>query len=456
MENRNPLKAVGWLLVLVLLPAAGLVLYFFFGRDSRRKRLLSKHAYDRIIKNAAPDLPVRCLSARPDVGDHLPISRLITRMTGVPVMEAEEIIPFFKGPKKFDALREDILSARKNIHLQYYIWMDDRLGKEIADLLIRKAQEGVHVRVIYDDVGSWRASSSYFRKLRQNGVEVYPFLPVAFPILTSKINYRNHRKIVIIDGRIGYIGGMNIADRYVYGDRSGEWRDTHIRLTGNAVNLLQSSFVADWYVASQRILPKSVYFDPSLGDSSAPFSSLKIPLQIFQSGATGSWRILMQTLCLAIYNAKSSLWIQTPYFMPNDPVNKAITGAALRGLDVRLTLPLHSDTFGVKYASSSYIQELLRAGVRVHFYRTGFLHAKVLTIDGTMTMMGSANMDFRSLEHNFEISCCIYDKTFTQLINHAMEKDFDHSTIMTLREWDERPFLRRLWESTMRLFSPLL
>ena len=456
MENRNPLKAVSWMMILVLLPAVGLVLYVLLGRDNRRKRLMSKHSYERIIEGATPEIPKENSTNGNLPGEYLPVSSLIRLQTGIPVMEADSIVPYLSGREKFEALKRDILAARDHIHLEYYILSDDELGGEIASLLIRKAQERVRVRVIYDYVGSWETSQSFMRKLRKCGVEVYPFLPVIFPFLTSKVNYRNHRKVVVIDGHIGYVGGMNISDKYVVGDELGIWRDTHVRITGPAVNQLQSSFIADWYVASRRILPHKLYYNAELEAAVSHDAHREIPMQIFQTGPTGPWRTLMQVLCLAIYNAEESLWIQTPYFLPNEPLNKAIIGAALRGIDVRIILPEKSDTFGVKYASSSYIGDLLEAGVSVYSYKGGFLHAKVLTIDGTMTMLGSANMDFRSLEHNFEINCCVYDSEFTRRINTGMEKDFDECELLVLRRWRKRPFFRRLWESVMRLFSPLL
>lgn len=457
LENRNPIKTVSWVSVLVLLPALGLVLYFFFGRSGRRRRLLSRYAYERIIQNAAPNLPIKGVINETELDGFYPLSQLIRHQTQVPLMVAQEITPFFNGTEKFEQLKQDLQKAQQHIHLQYYIFMDDTLGQQVAEILIQKAKQGVEVRVIYDYVGSWKASHRFYRKLRKAGVEVYSFLPVALPFMTSKANYRNHRKLVIIDGEIGYIGGMNIADRYTNGGRFGSWRDTHVRLIGNAVNQLQASFVADWYVASRRILPTTVYRDEH---NTPPKNGCPPPqhilIQTFSSGPTGPWRVLMQVLCLAIHRAEQSVWIQTPYFLPNEPLSKAILGAALRGVDVRITIPQHCDNISVKYATNSFVQDLLEAGVKVYHYQRGFLHAKVLTIDHSMSIVGSANMDFRSLEYNFEVNSCIYDKEFTQHIERQMDEDFDNSSLLSLWEWQHRPLGRRLGESLMRLFSPLL
>ncbi len=457
LENRNPIKAVGWVIILMLLPAVGLVAYFFFGRDNRRVRLMSKKAYQRIMSHATPDIPSSHIFRSVGAGRFATLSRLLHRHTGAPILEADSAEIFTHGEAKLSRMMEDIAAARSHVHIQYYVFSDDTTGRRVADLLARKVTEGVRVRVVYDYVGSWEASRSFFRKMRRAGVEVYPFLRVVFPLLTSKVNYRNHRKAVIIDGQIGYVGGMNIADRYTIGNHLGTWRDTHIRITGAAVNGLQASFIADWYVASQRILPINVYH-PVKG-SGSPVGEGGVegaPMQFFQSGPTGPWRTLQQAYCMSIYNAKHSVWIETPYFLPNEPLFRAIVGAALSGVDVRLILPDKCDSRTVRMASDSFLSDLLEAGVKVFRYKAGFLHSKLLMVDDDLTILGSANMDFRSLEHNFELTGCVYDKAFTVRMRKVFEADMMASVPVLLKVWRKRPFVTRLSESVMRLLSPLL
>lgn len=452
-ENRNPIKAVGWVLILILLPAVGLVVYFFLGRDSRKIRLLSRSAYRRIMNNSVPKLTSGSTQVLPPemTREMHSLSHLIQSQTESPILLAESIDIFTSGEEKMQRLYEDIRQARHHIHVQYYVFSDDQTGQALVDLLEAKVHEGVSVRIIYDHVGSWEASASFFRKIRRRGIEVYPFLPVIFPLFTSKVNYRNHRKAVIIDGKIGYVGGMNIANRYTVGNKLGVWRDTHVRITGAAVNGLQSSFMTDWYVASQRILPVDVYH-PVVSES----RDKGIPMQFFQSGPNGQWRILLLILVRAITNAQSSVWMQTPYFLPNDALYKAIVGAALSGIDVRLVIPHRGDSRSVRLASDSYIADLLRAGVKVYRYQRSFIHSKLMIVDDRLTIIGSANMDFRSLEHNYELTGCVYDASVAVEMKKIFTEDCKSSTALRYKSWRQRPYLTRLAESVMRLFAPLL
>lgn len=459
LENRNPIKAVGWVIILILLPAVGLVTYFFFGRDNRRLRLLSRQAYRRIMNHSIPQIPQgddgKAIATRA-VSHPIPespLSHLIEGQTNSPTLLAHSFEVFTDGHSKMARLYDDIRQAKEHIHVQYYVFSDDDTGKALADLLAIKAGEGVKVRVIYDHVGSWEASSRFFKKMRKKGIEVYPFLPVIFPLLTSKVNYRNHRKLIVIDGKIGYVGGMNIANRYTIGNELGLWRDTHVRITGPATNGLQTSFMTDWYVASQRILPIDVYYTDR---SETQQPELQIPIQFFQSGPTGPWRTLLLALIRAITNAQKSVWIETPYFLPNDALYKAIIGAALSGIDVRLMVPLRGDSRSVRLASDSYIADLLDAGVKVYRYHRSFLHSKLMIVDDELTIIGSANMDFRSMEHNFELTGCIYDRAVNEEMKAVFVRDLKHCTPITAKAWRKRPFFIRLTESFMRLFAPLL
>lgn len=467
LENRNPLKALSWVIILVLLPIAGLIIYLIFGRDTRRYRLISKRSYERIMQNATPEVPIGIILEEPDLGTYQPISNTILDQTGNALLEADEVAFFTRGMDKFESLLADIRRAKEHIHIQYYIIKDDVTGNRLAEALCERANAGVEVRLLYDHVGSFNTKKRFFRKLQNAGVEVYPILEVVFPAWTSKVNYRNHRKVVVIDGIIGYIGGMNIADHYTLGNRLGHWRDTHARVTGSAVNGLQAAFMTDWYVATRRVLPGTLYHcgskysngeedNFSLEVSGIP-SSKGVLMQTFTSGPTGQFRILLQILCRAIYNARESVRIQTPYFLPPESLYKAIISAGLAGIKVELMMPEKSDSFGVNDASHSYFDNLLKSGVHIYLYRSGFLHSKVATIDNEIAFIGSANMDFRSMEHNFEITSILYDEESTRILNQAIMNDMEECCErIDRKKWMKRPIKKRLWESLLRLFAPLM
>lgn len=285
--------------------------------------------------------------------------------------------------------------------------------------------------------------------MKQNGIEIYPFLKVAFPVFTSKVNYRNHRKVVVIDGKIGYMGGMNVADRYWKGVSWGVWRDLHFRITGKAVYGLQTAFLIDWYVVSKQVLTSKIYY-PALPVQTA------LLMQILTSGPVSPWRTLTQAYIYIITNAKQYVYIQTPYFLPTEGLNQALQVAARGGVDVRIMLPEHSDTQMANLASRSFLAEMIRAGVKIYFYQEGFLHSKLLLSDDYVTCIGSANMDFRSLEHNFEINAFVYQRDFAIQMKKIFMHDSEHSRRITPRVWLKRPLRKRFSESFMRLFSPLL
>lgn len=461
LENRNPLKALSWVIVLLLIPGAGLVFYFIFGKDTRRIRLVSRQFYSRIMEEATPKAPFSQAteSLRQEKTKYDRLITMIQKQTGNTVLPAQDIEIFTDGKSKLDRLIEDIKNAQHHIHVEYYIYRNDATGQRLTEALIEKAQEGVTVRLLYDFVGSALHQRRFFKHMSDSGIHVYPYLPVAFPLFTSKENYRNHRKIIIIDSNIGYVGGMNISDNYTIGTKIGLWRDTHFRMTGIAVNGLQAAFITDWYVASKVILPSSLFY----GRQTLPQSTTTlittpiIPVQTFTSGPTGRFRTLQQVLCHAIYGARQSIKMQTPYFLPTDSLNRAIIGAALSGVHVEMLVPFESDLEATKYASRSYYDELLRAGVHIYFYKKGFLHSKLITIDNELSIIGSANLDFRSMEHNFEVTTVVYDNGFTERLEKEMDNDIaQYGELLRREDWRKRPLHKKYWESLLRLFAPLL
>ena len=357
---------------------------------------------------------------------------------------------YTSGTEKYKALSEALLNAKHHIHLQYYIFCDDETGNYIKSILIKKAKEGVKVRVMYDDVGCWNVKKQFFDEMRQAGIEVFPFLKVVFPVFTSKVNYRNHRKIVVIDGHIGFIGGMNIADRYVKGVPWGVWRDTHFRLEGKGVHALQASFLIDWYVVSKQIINDIAYY-PRITDIYGDNI-----MQLVTSGPVGHWRILLQAYIYIVANAKKYVYIQTPYFLPTEGLNQALQTAALGGIDVRIMLPEKSDTRTANMATRSFIDDMIKAGAKIYLYQLGFLHSKLLISDDYISSVGSANMDFRSFEHNFEANIFVYQEEFALRLKKTFMHDALHCEQLVPSVWLKRSVKERLTESFMRLFSPLL
>lgn len=447
MDNRQPAKTMAWVMVLLFVPVAGIILYIFFGQNTRKMRFISQRSLDQLSKRQMLEFVEQRELRMPDKFQSL--VRLFTNQSLALPFKDNEAEFYTDGYQFFPALLQSISRARHHIHLETYIFDDDPLGRLIADALIQKAKEGVEIRVIYDDVGCWRVPSAFFERMKKAGIDVCAFMPVKFPAFTSKVNYRNHRKIVVIDGITGFMGGMNIADRYEEGVKWGVWRDTHFQFTGKGAHGLQSAFLIDWYVMSRKLIQGQTYYPP------VPVYSNNI-LQLATCGPVGQWRTLLQATTFVIANAKRYIYIQTPYFLPTEGLNQALQTAALGGVDVRLMLPKHSDTRSVNMASHSYIDTMVKAGVKVYFYKPGFLHAKLIVSDDSITCIGSANMDFRSFEHNFEINAFVYQPHFAQKMRHTFMHDMKQCERLVPNQWMRRPFKQRLAESFMRLFSPLL
>lgn len=447
-ENRNPLKTIPWIIVLLFAPGIGLIFYFFFGQDNRKQRIISRRTYKRIMKSAQrKDLPQ---DVCPVPASYQPLTTLLTNSNQASLLYGSQINYYTNGYDKFQDLIKELKQATHHIHIQYYIFNDDEIGNQIKTLLIQKSKEGIQIRVLYDDVGCWNVKELFFREMIEAGIEVKAFLKVAFPEFTSKVNYRNHRKIVVIDGEIGFMGGMNIADRYIKGTNWGTWRDTHFKIIGKGVHGLQAAFLIDWYVVSKKLLNSKEYYPLT------PTYSEDNIIQICSSGPIGPWRTLLQATIFTIANAKKYIFIQTPYFLPTEGINQALQIAALGGIDVRLMLPKRSDTRTANMATHSFIDEMVKAGVKVYFYKPGFLHSKLIITDDALTCIGSANMDFRSFEHNFEINAFIYQPSFAIQMKKEFLHDMHSCEQLIPSLWLKRPLKQRLAESFMRLFSPLL
>lgn len=450
-DNRNPLKTLPWILVLVLAPGAGLAIYFFFGQNLSKRRIISRRTRKRITTRLEENDAAGGTGIPPQ---RLPLARLLSQTALAVPLYGSRLTPYVDGKTKMDALLEAIAGARHHIHIQYYIFSDDETGRRLRDALTAKAREGVEVRILYDDVGCTGVKKAFFEGMRAEGIEAYSFLHVKFPRFTSKVNYRNHRKIGVIDGRIGFIGGMNVADRYVLGIERGNgkrerWRDTHFRIEGSGVAGLQASFLSDWSATTKQAVGGPAYFP-------APERLTDNVMQIVPSGPLGKWRTLLQAVEYAVSRAAQRVWIETPYYLPSETLNAALQEAALAGIDVRLMLPERSDSRVVDLASHSYLDDMMQAGVKIAFYTPGFLHSKLLLIDDDLAVVGSANMDFRSFEHNFEVNAFVYDRAFNARLAAIYETDLGDCRRVTPGDWFRRPRTRRWAESFMRIFSPLL
>ena len=452
-ENRNPVKTLAWVTVLVLLPVVGIILYIFFGRSLRHIRMISRK---KRLKLTNRDDIKHLMRSRQVVryedkkSEHQQMINLVNSIQGSPYLANNEVEIFTNGKDKFDALKQDLLAAERYIHIQYYIIENDKLGNEIADILKQKVAEGVKVRVLYDHVGSFHFDMSYFKKLRKGGVDVYPFMKITFPEFANRINWRNHRKIVVIDGKVGYIGGMNIADRYIDGGKMNKWRDTHLRVKGDIVAALQVSFAIDWNFMKRELIEESV-------DMVEPGSIANpIAMQLVTSGPTSQWVNMAFVFQKAIDCASKCVYIQTPYFLPSDSLLKALQVAALSKVDVRLMIPRKPDSILLRYASYSYVKQCLTAGIKIYFYEPGMLHSKVVLIDDDFVTTGSTNFDFRSIEHNFEANVLLYSKEFNHRMLEVMRADMQECTRISLRAWRKRPLWQKAVESIVRLFGPLL
>ncbi len=457
LENKNPSKTIAWLLVLFLLPVFGFFLYLFLGQNVRKKRIFKKKKNkdlmyfenlahlqrEAIIENGIFDNEVSFVKRR--------LISLILNNAKSPITANNRTTLLTNGEETFTSIIEELKKAKHHIHLEYFIIKDDEIGGVIKNILMDQARKGIEVRVIYDSVGSWRLSRRYLREMREAGVQIHAFLPVYFPLLSRELNYRNHRKIIVIDGKIGFLGGINIGDEYLgKNPYLGFWRDTHLKIEGESVYHLQKLFLSDWnFVTKQEIPFTRVYF-PRLDYYGAQL------VQIMSSGPDSDWESIMQAYFVIISSAEERIWINTPYLVPGESVMTALKTAALSGIDVRIIIPNKPDHITVFWASMGNVEELLRAGVKVYRYNKGFIHAKTLLADGIAASVGTANMDIRSFQINFEVNAFIYDHSIVEQMENDFLIDIADSEEILLEDYLKRPFLNKFKEAAGRLLSPLL
>lgn len=432
----------------------GALLYILLGRVVRKRRV-SRHKQVRQEKTEEilMDIQVRPSAEDVEQAGDIPMNKKLARLllndADAPLTLNNRSEVLTNGRKTFRALFSALETAKDHIHLEYYIFHNDAIGRDILNLLMRKASEGVKVRVLVDGLGN-RSLEKRFGELRKAGIEMAGFYPVRFPFLSRRLNLRNHRKIVVIDGRVGFLGGLNVGDEYLSRNKKiGFWRDTFLKLEGDAVNSLQTVFFNDWYVGTHEDISGPRYYPhpPRLGNQLT---------QIAATGPDSDWGSMLEIFFVALTSAEKTIYIETPYFIPDEGSVMALKTAALSGLDVRIILmgiPDHKITY---WASLSYVEELLESGVRIYRYTKGILHAKVLILDSEIGVVGSTNFDIRSFSLNFEISAFIYNCAFANRLEEDFHQDLDDSEEIVLEDYKLRPLSNRIKESSARLFSPLL
>ena len=446
LDNRQPAKTMAWALVIWFVPIVGIVFYLFFGINTRKERYVSERSMNLLTKRSMLEFAEQQNLRLPE--RYKPLIDLFVNQNLTLPFKDNGVTVMTNGIEFFPVLLADIKKAKNHIHIAMYIFADDALGRLVADALIDKVREGVEVRLVYDDVGCWNVKHRFFERMREEGIEAMPFMPVHFPQFTSKVNYRNHRKIIVIDGQVGYIGGMNIAMRYA----NAKWRDTMLRVTGGGVYALQRAFLVDWYFVDRSLLSDRRFYPP-IADDQLINDTIS---QVVTSGPVTPYPEIMQGFVRIILGARRYLYVETPYFLPNESVFFALKTAALAGVDVRVLCPMHSDARFVEWASRSYLREAVEAGVQVSLYEPGFLHSKLLVCDDAISTCGSTNLDFRSFENNFEANIFFYGEDVALCMKDVFLKDMEQSVPLTeVPGRMSKKITVRLWESLTRMLSPL-
>ena len=458
LERKKPSSSWAWLLVLFFLPFVGFFLYLLLGRQLRKKHLFrwdgqKNIGIDKLISYQIEAIQKDQLEFRTEHMKKYNHQIYMNLTTNNAVLTQDNAVEIFDdGVDKFEALIQDTLNAKNHIHIQYYIFKLDNLGQRIANALIKKAKQGVKVRVLFDEMGSRGVRKRHFKELIDAGGEVEVFFPSILPLINPRLNFRNHRKIVVLDGRIGYIGGFNVGDEYLgLSDRFGYWRDTHLRIEGSALHPLQTRFILDWNQASSKhdISYDERYFPiiPQKGNAA---------LQIISSGPDTEWEVIKNNYLRLITNAQKYVYIQSPYFIPDESFFDAVRLATLSGVDVRIMIPNKPDHMFVYWATYSYVGQLVQAGAKVFHYEKGFIHAKMIVADDEVASVGTANIDVRSFSLNFEVNALIYNSELAHRLAEIFERDILDCSELTREIYENRSNLIKFKESISRLLSPIL
>ena len=454
LENRHPTQTLTWLVVLGSFPVVGFFFYLLFGRNYRKEKMyrkkyfLDKQAFLTVEGENDPKTEEKLRLMREHQGK---LFNLAQKLGNSPISFDTSTKVLTNGNETFNHIIEELKKAKHHIHLEYYIVRHDQIGQEIKSILIEKAMQGVKIRFLYDAVGSWQLSRNYISDLKNAGIETVSFGPVKLPFLNNKFNFRNHRKIIVIDGTIGFVGGMNIGDEYLGRNKEiGFWRDTHLMLKGEAVRTLQLIFLQDWYYMTNHSFLTAEYLSPQFDNKSHG------GVQLIAGGPDNEFSVIKSIFFSMITSAEKTVWIASPYFIPDEDIFSAIKVAALSGIDVRLLVPNRPDKRIVFHASRSYFPELLEAGVKVYEYERGFMHSKIVIVDNELASIGTSNMDMRSFHLNFEVNAFLFRTKSTQKLVDEYINDLNFAKQLDLDIFQKRHIGYRLLESTARLLSPLL
>lgn len=450
MENRSPYKTLLWLYVLIFFPVIGYIFYIFSGQLEVKGYLFygKKQKDEEFIKN---QLQSYQSSPQEDYTEKAnDMFAFIQNETSFPASFHSSAFILKNGTEKFPAIKEQLSKAENYIHLEYYTLRSDGIGMEIIDLLIMKAKEGLDVRVLFDAAGSLSLSKEAIKSMEDAGIEVACFSPIKYGFFNQKINFRNHRKIIVIDGKVGFVGGLNIGDEYLGRVKKfGFWRDTHVMVRGEALHALHGIFMMDWAYVTNTECPDILKYEKAKVESDGG-------VQVVATGPGMNQGLMGDIYFNMIVSAKKSVWIATPYFIPDKAIRTALTIAGRKGIDVRLMVPETSDGFLTQYGTRSYFGELLRNNVKIYHYQKGFMHQKIVIADGELASIGTANMDLRSLHLNFEVNLFLYHSSSIKDLIRYYQDDMADSERIDYEEYKKRHLSLRIKESFARLFSPVL
>ena len=456
LERRKPERTIAWLLIFMIFPPIGMILYTFLGWNWKKYKLSSGDVINKKLLEITPNIK--------EYSIYHGLINLVRSSSKFELFQNNEIYFFNNGEEKFKRLKEELEKAAHHIHLEYYIVRDDTIGNEIKDILIKKASDGVKVRFIIDKVGAAKIKKKYIDDLKNAGIEIrfYTyFLAPIFKVVNTQINFRNHRKIVVIDGKVGFMGGMNIGDEYLGKGRLGYWRDTHMMIEGDAVKALQCIFLDDFKVVKKSFGEECGKYERDIYENLEKYFPINNIgnrcMQIIQSGPNSRIPTIMYSVVEMINSAQNHINIITPYFIPSDSVLTALKMAAIRGIDIKIIFPGKYDHFHVYYASRTYLKELAEEGVKVFFYeKNSFIHSKIITVDSNICSLGTANMDIRSYELNYEVNSIIYNKEKTIELEKQFYLDLKKSRLITIKDFEESSALIKVVEAFTRLFSNIL
>jgi len=457
-ETHSSTKTLAYLLFCIFIPVIGIFFYITFGINYWKLKLYSNKAAEdekmlRQLKKNIPHYSHTIVTAEEVADDqNAELASMLIKDIKSPLTRYNKVKLLLNGEEKFPELIACLEKAKHHIHLEYYIYEQDEIGTAIIELLIQKAREGVEVRFIYDDFGSPSIKRKTEKRMQEAGIEIYPFSKVHFYLLANRINYRNHRKIVIIDGQTAFTGGINVSDKYI-NNKKGKlfWRDTHLRIDGPGVYYLQYLFLTDWnFCCCRNLKPDQLYYAADVTQKEDMY------VQIVGSGPDSEQPAVLFSILQAIYLAKKEIIITTPYFIPGDNIMDALRIAASSGLSVKLLVPGKSDSRIVNAASKANYHDLLKAGVEIYLYQKGFVHAKSMITDGKLSMIGTANMDYRSFDLNFEVNAIVYDVAFAEKLRKVFFEDIKHAKKINEKIWNNRAFYYKLADRVARLFSPAL